>query len=77
MPGAGGYGDPRERSLDAIERDLRDGKISIEAAQSRYGVMVERETLRVRRKGYGCRPGQASPAQPGSREPGPSNPRLE
>jgi N-methylhydantoinase B len=77
MPGAGGYGDARERSLDAIERDLLDGKVGIETAQSQYGVMVERETLRVERKGYGCRSGQASPAQPGSREPGPSNPRLE
>ena len=89
MPGAGGYGDPRERSLDAIERDLLDGKVGIEAAQSQYGVIVDRETLRVERRGYGCRPGQASPAngvpadlvggvpRPGSREPGPSNPRLE
>ena len=49
MPGAGGYGDPRERRLDAIERDLRDGKVGIEAAQSQHGVMVERETLRVER----------------------------
>jgi N-methylhydantoinase B len=49
LPGAGGYGDPRERSLSAIERDLRDGKVSIEAAQTRYGVTVDRHTLAVRR----------------------------
>jgi N-methylhydantoinase B len=69
MPGAGGYGDPRERSLDAIERDLLDGKVGIEAAQSQYGVMVEHETLRVERRGYGCRPGQASPANGVPRRP--------
>jgi N-methylhydantoinase B len=50
MPGAGGYGNARERSLDAIERDLRDGKVSIETAQSQYGVVVDRETLRVQRR---------------------------
>jgi N-methylhydantoinase B/oxoprolinase/acetone carboxylase alpha subunit len=51
MPGAGGYGDPRERSLDAIARDLLDGKLGIEAAQSQHGVIVDRNTLRVERSG--------------------------
>jgi N-methylhydantoinase B len=49
LPGAGGYGEPRERSLAAIERDLRDGKVSVEAAQSHYGVTVDRDTLKARR----------------------------
>src|SRR5262249_27216614 len=53
LPGAGGYGDARERSLDAIARDLRDGKVSVATAQSQYGVTVDRDTLRVER---GCLP---------------------
>jgi hypothetical protein len=43
--------------------------VGIEAAQSQHGVMVERETLRVERRGYGCRPGQASPANGVPRRP--------
>jgi len=42
MPGGGGIGDPRERSLEAVARDLRDGLISPEAARDRYGVMLDR-----------------------------------
>jgi len=42
-PGAGGYGDPADRSLDALARDVRLGKVSVEAAVEAYG--VERETL--------------------------------
>ena len=50
LPGAGSYGDPRERDLAALERDLRDGKVSIAAAESRYGVLVDRNTLRVTKR---------------------------
>ena len=41
MPGGGGYGDPLERPLAAIARDLRDGLISVEAAEANYGVKVQ------------------------------------
>jgi len=37
-PGAGGYGDPGERSPAALARDLRLGKLTPEAARERYGV---------------------------------------
>ena len=37
-PGAGGFGDPRERDKNAVQRDLRDGKISIEAAKTFYAI---------------------------------------
>ena len=50
LPGAGGYGHPRERDVAAIERDLRDGKVSIASAESSYGVTVDRATLRVKRR---------------------------
>lgn len=35
--GGGGYGDPRGRSRDMVERDLRQGRISPEAAAAHYG----------------------------------------
>lgn len=37
-PGGGGYGDPADRDREAIERDLRSGKITPEAARERYGI---------------------------------------
>jgi N-methylhydantoinase B/oxoprolinase/acetone carboxylase alpha subunit len=36
-PGGGGYGDPAQRDQAAIERDLREGYISKEAAGKFYG----------------------------------------
>jgi N-methylhydantoinase B len=36
-PGAGGYGDPAARATEAIERDLRLGKVTPERARERYG----------------------------------------
>ena len=38
MPGGGGYGNPAERPLEEIERDLRKGYISEAAARDHYGV---------------------------------------
>lgn len=46
-PGGGGYGAPQERSLNAIQDDLDDGYISVEAAKELYGVTVERDDGRV------------------------------
>ncbi|WP_277555027.1 hydantoinase B/oxoprolinase family protein [Halobaculum limi] len=40
-PGAGGYGDPAGRDADAIERDLRLGKLTPEAAREQYGYDVD------------------------------------
>ena len=36
--GGGGFGDPRQRERDAVLRDLRDEKISAQAARELYGV---------------------------------------
>ena len=44
LPGAGGYGDPRERDPEAVQRDVRDGKVSPEAARRDYGLNLEPET---------------------------------
>jgi N-methylhydantoinase B len=40
LPGAGGWGDPLTRSLDAVAIDLREGKISFEGAARDYGVVA-------------------------------------
>lgn len=37
LPGGGGYGDPRDRDPDAIQRDLDNGYISEQAARQVYG----------------------------------------
>lgn len=40
-PGAGGYGEASERSLEEIHRDIRAGKISREAAERDYPQFIE------------------------------------
>jgi N-methylhydantoinase B len=35
-PAAGGYGDPRERDVDAIREDVLDGFVSVEEARAKY-----------------------------------------
>jgi N-methylhydantoinase B len=39
-PGGGGYGNPLERDLDAVERDLNCAYISRQTAESVYGVVI-------------------------------------
>ena len=38
--GGGGYGPPSERARDLVERDVRRGFISAEAAAKDYGVAI-------------------------------------
>ena len=45
LPGAGGYGDPKERDLQALLRDVRDGKVSLQSARDNYGVEITPEML--------------------------------
>ena len=40
-PGGGGYGDPFKRPLQAVFKDVRLGRVSIEQALKFYGVIVE------------------------------------
>ncbi|WP_420392975.1 hydantoinase B/oxoprolinase family protein [Acuticoccus sp.] len=35
--GGGGYGDPRERPRELVERDLADGRITVDHARAHYG----------------------------------------
>ena len=37
-PGGGGFGDPEDRDLAAVVRDLRLGKLSVERARAVYGI---------------------------------------
>jgi N-methylhydantoinase B len=43
--GGGGYGDPKERDLGLLLRDVRDGRVSVESARDDYGVTVTSEML--------------------------------
>ena len=40
LPGGGGFGSPLERDPRAVLRDVVEGKVSIEAAEREYGVMI-------------------------------------
>jgi N-methylhydantoinase B len=40
LPGAGGWGDPLERDLALVAKDLRDGLVTIDAALRDYGVVA-------------------------------------
>lgn len=40
-PAGGGYGDPLERDIEAVERDVREGWVSRSAAESEYGVVLD------------------------------------
>jgi N-methylhydantoinase B len=57
LPGGGGYGDPRKRSLDAINRDLADGKVTVKAAEADYGVIVDPATGLIDRSATASIPG--------------------
>ena len=40
-PGAGGYGDPRERDRELVTRDLREGRITREVDMETYGLTLD------------------------------------
>lgn len=44
--GGGGWGDPLERDLEAVKRDVRDEYVSIEGARRDYGVVILGDPLR-------------------------------
>ena len=47
-PGGGGFGAPAERTLEALAADLRDGIISVAAAERDYGAERTRQALSER-----------------------------
>lgn len=42
-PGGGGYGDPRERPVDKVLWDVKNGLVSIKGAKEDYGVVIKDE----------------------------------
>jgi len=42
--GGGGYGDPLERDVERVEADVREGYVSLEAAEKDYGVIIAPQT---------------------------------
>jgi N-methylhydantoinase B len=51
--GGGGYGDPLERSVDLVERDVIRGFVSPESARDDYGVVFDADGKASRRKDEG------------------------
>jgi N-methylhydantoinase B len=47
LAGGGGYGSPTERPPERVASDVRDGLVSMEAARSKYRVVIEPETMTV------------------------------
>ena len=45
--GGGGHGYPLLRSPAAVARDVRNDKVSLEAARRQYGVVLDERTLEV------------------------------
>jgi N-methylhydantoinase B len=45
----GGYGDPRERELERIVSDLRNGYLTVEQARRDYGIEIDHKTLKPTR----------------------------
>ena len=45
--GGGGYGDPLKRELALVEKDVADGYISVDRAQTDYGAVIDRATMKV------------------------------
>ena len=45
--GGGGWGDPLERSPDAVLEDVRQGYVSIASAREDYGVVIDPDTLQL------------------------------
>jgi len=47
QPGGGGYGDPLSRDPMQVQSDVQNGRVSIEAAESQYGVILDPKSLQL------------------------------
>lgn len=43
----GGYGSPHQRSVNAVVDDVKNGYVSLETAESVYGIRLDPETLAI------------------------------
>ena len=48
--GGGGYGNPLERDIEAVRRDVINGYVSPEKARQDYGVVIDPQTSEVDEK---------------------------
>ncbi len=46
-PGGGGYGEPFERDPEMVESDVAEGYVSVEAAKSEYGVVIDPASMKA------------------------------
>jgi N-methylhydantoinase B len=47
ISGSGGHGDPWERAPEQVQQDVRDEKVTVEAAREQYGVVLDPQNLTV------------------------------
>jgi N-methylhydantoinase B len=59
--GGGGVGDPKDRPVEAVVNDLRNGVISAQVARDIYGVEIDPETLVVDEKATAALRGKKGP----------------
>nr|NIM97257.1 hydantoinase B/oxoprolinase family protein [candidate division Zixibacteria bacterium] len=45
--GGGGYGPPKERLIDLVQKEVRNGIISVKSAREDYGVVIDSKTFTV------------------------------
>jgi N-methylhydantoinase B len=48
--GGGGWGNPLERDLERVRRDVVEEYVSLKAAREEYGVVLDPETLEIDQK---------------------------
>ena len=48
--GGGGYGDPRERPVELVQRDVIRGFVSPESARDDYGVVIDADGKRIQKQ---------------------------
>ena len=46
-PGGGGFGDPLDRILDDVLRDVLEKYVSMESAREEYGVVIGERTMKI------------------------------
>ena len=70
LPGGGGYGSPLARAPERVLEDVRQARVSLEAARDLYGVVIDPETWTVDEAGTEAQRGRLRQARDGSRSGG-------
>jgi N-methylhydantoinase B len=68
--GAGGWGDPLARDMQAVADDVRNGILSVEHAFKEYGVIVDTATSEIDKEATDLERGNREPLLPGAGESG-------